>query len=101
MTDEERQAYADHRREQQRGPNRKRIIKQYGLTVEERDRIWKAQGECCAVCSHDEGVMTHDHNHYTGKFRGIICQRCNTALGMALDDPATLRALADYLDRNN
>jgi Recombination endonuclease VII len=45
--------------------------------------------------------LSIDHDHDTGKFRGVICSPCNRAIGFADDDPARLRALADYLDRAN
>jgi hypothetical protein len=40
-----------------------------------------------------------DHCHLTHAFRGWLCHQCNVALGMARDQPALLRALADYLER--
>lgn len=52
----------------------------------------------CEVCD-NEGTICFDHCHATEKFRGWICLQCNLALGLAKDNPATLRALADYLDR--
>ena len=41
-----------------------------------------------------------DHDHSTGEFRGWLCDDCNGALGKALDNPKTLRRLADYLERS-
>lgn len=61
------------------------------------------QGGRCAGCRTDdpgfrEGSMWPvDHDHSTGKLRGLLCHRCNTALGLLDDDPETLRRLADYL----
>jgi len=40
-----------------------------------------------------------DHNHRSGKARGVICQFCNRALGQALESPMRLRLLAEYLER--
>lgn len=54
--------------------------------------------QACEVCGGREEIH-FDHCHSTGRFRGWICQRCNVILGMARDDPALLRKLADYLDR--
>lgn len=64
----------------------------------------------CAVChsptprkvsrTGGEGEWTVDHDHKTGKVRGVVCHPCNTALGMADDSPERLRALADYLEKN-
>jgi len=61
----------------------------------------------CDVCGRTATVaskrlryrLAMDHDHRTGQFRGLICDPCNRALGFAGDDPARLRALADYLEQ--
>ena len=46
-------------------------------------------------------VWRVDHCHETGKFREYICDFCNNVLGRALDNPQTLRRLADYIERHD
>ena len=41
-----------------------------------------------------------DHDHSTGKVRGILCQNCNVAIGLLRDNPDLLRAAAEYLEEN-
>ena len=53
----------------------------------------------CEVCGL-EGTICFDHCHVTEKFRGWICNKCNTALGMVNDNPEVLRALAAYLEKS-
>ena len=61
----------------------------------------------CEICGTEETVTrsgrvrrpTIDHDHLTGRIRGGLCSRCNTGIGLLLDNPALLRAAADYLDR--
>jgi hypothetical protein len=77
----------------------------YGLTKEQWEAAFMAQGQKCAGCgtptpSSKRGWCT-DHCHATGKFRGIVCLQCNVALGMAKDDPERLRRLAVYLEERN
>jgi len=58
--------------------------------------------EFCEVCGQKNKTgkrLVFDHCHASGVFRGWLCHRCNVALGNVEDDPARLRALADYLER--
>jgi len=59
----------------------------------------KAQGGRCAICGSDGGVWTLvlDHDHETNRNRGMLCQRCNTGLGMFYDG-ALFEAAQKYLD---
>lgn len=71
----------------------------YGLTKQELDLLL-AQHEMCAICKTDawgkKGPQV-DHDHATGRVRGILCSNCNNGLGRFADDPVRLRAAADYL----
>lgn len=53
----------------------------------------------CAICgSHKQ--LVGDHNHQTGKPRGILCRNCNLAIGNMFDNPERLRAAAIYLENS-
>jgi hypothetical protein len=89
--------------EKARADRRRRALKDnYGLTVEEYDAMWAAQGEVCAICKRAEpmGRGWHvDHCHDSSVVRGILCSNCNVALGMLSDDADRLRAAVAYLER--
>lgn len=76
----------------------------YGITPEQWREKWYEQGGRCAICGTDEwnggkDKRPHaDHDHVTGRFRGILCGSCNPGLGRFRHDPALLRAAADYLE---
>jgi hypothetical protein len=74
------------------------VKRKYGLTLEEYKAIL-ARG--CAICgSHPGGRFIHlDHDHANGNVRDALCSGCNAGLGMFADDPARLRAAADYLEK--
>lgn len=55
--------------------------------------------ERCQICD-KRGRVCFDHCHATGKFRGWICNQCNTILGWVNDDPIRLRKLAAYLEKS-
>lgn len=73
----------------------------YGLTLADWDEMLELQGGGCAICSSRtsgsrKSWMT-DHDHKTGKVRGLLCVRCNNLLGMVDDSVATLFAAIQYL----
>lgn len=77
----------------------KQRIKNFGVTQEEYDRMLEAQNGVCAVCggSNKGKGLCVDHDHITGKVRGLLCHKCNLALGMAEDNLETLKNLVTYL----
>jgi hypothetical protein len=83
--------------------NRKSHLKRkYALTIEQYDQMLAKQGGGCAICGRPPrpDISLHvDHDHETGRIRGLLCFRCNNALGDFLDDESLLREAAGYLAR--
>lgn len=78
-------------------------LAKYGISAHDYDMLLAAQGGVCAVCQKDGrdrlGRRLHvDHDHETGVVRGLLCTRCNNAIGHAGDSASRLRELADYLE---
>lgn len=77
----------------------------YGISVDEYDRMFAAQGGRCAICRTAFGTDYKtcgkvDHCHITGRVRALLCTGCNTGLGCLRDDPALLRAAANYVEKH-
>ena len=80
---------------------------QRSMTVDDWCQMWTEQDGLCAMCHstgewHDRFKMSPlyvDHSHDTGLVRALTCGTCNTAIGHAKDDSATLRRMADYLEQ--
>jgi len=79
-----------------------RLRKAYGITLEEYEQMVEDRNGLCDGCKeapasgYNKGLYV-DHCHETGKVRGILCQQCNTALGMVRDRVETLHNLIAYL----
>jgi hypothetical protein len=81
---------------------RKEHIKgRYGLTIEQWQAMFDAQGRKCAICRRTDSGWKRgwhtDHDHETGRLRGILCHLCNRTLGNY--GPSRFQAFIDYLTR--
>ena len=77
-----------------------RLVANYGITPEEYQRIWDAQGRKCAICGNRPRTIRFavDHDHRTGEVRGILCKRCNKdLLGSGHDSVDVLFQAIEYL----
>lgn len=82
-------------------------LKNYGLTINDYDRMLAEQDGGCAICGVPPGQMepsnghrrllSVDHNHHTGVIRGLLCHKCNVGLGAFGDKLELVEAAADYL----
>lgn len=89
--------------------NRARKLKTFGLTLADYQQLLEDQHGVCAICNQPETAapamkyddttrpLAIDHDHTTGKVRGLLCHRCNVVLGLADDDPDRLETAARYL----
>ena len=76
---------------------RKYALRQkYGLSLEEYDTMMHKQNGACAICG-SNGRLHVDHNHDTGKVRGLLCMDCNTGIGKLQDSADLLKKAAEYL----
>jgi transcription elongation factor Elf1 len=79
------------------------LQKTYGVTTKDVERMRVEQDYECATCGEEEsgrGLFV-DHDHETGEVRGLLCQNCNTALGMAKDNVETLKNMIRYLEKED
>jgi hypothetical protein len=100
-------AYREKHREKVLEIERKSKLKMaYGITPEQYEHMLKKQDGKCAICSTKKpGGRTKmffiDHCHNNGNVRGLLCMRCNTGLGLFLDNPKFLLNAISYLKENS
>jgi hypothetical protein len=75
--------------------------KRYGLSENDFNRMLVQQNHKCSICYN---ALTHphvDHDHITGKVRGVLCGKCNKGLGFFSDNVTLLRSAITYLEEEH
>jgi hypothetical protein len=98
------QYYAAHK-EQKRNS---RLKQRFGIDAEEYQRLLTKQMDGCAICGttipggpgkRNPLGFAVDHDHKTGKVRGLLCRNCNTGIGLLKDKVSVIRNAVDYVER--
>lgn len=85
---------------QQEYERRLKLLNKYGISEAVWDAMYDLQGGRCAICQADFALVTKvcvDHDHTTGRVRGLLCNVCNQGLGYFADDVARLARAMEYL----
>lgn len=77
------------------------LKRKYGIDSVEYKTLFDKQKGCCAICGTTQcdrgGMLSVDHNHTTGKVRGLLCAKCNLLIADAKETILTLNKAIDYL----
>lgn len=89
--------------DQRRDKNYRHI---HNITLKQYNQIFKSQNGQCAICKTTKpggpgGRLHIDHDHDTDKIRGLLCSKCNSALGSFQDNPEILKSAIQYLEKHN
>lgn len=84
-----------------------RLRREYAMDEGDYSALLAAQAGRCAICGGVESAkrggsskrLAVDHDHQSGVVRGLLCQSCNTALGLMGDDPSRLLLAVEYLKK--
>lgn len=79
-----------------------RACRRRGITVEQYKILFEKQKGVCAVCKNrnNKKNLSIDHCHVTNKVRGLLCDNCNTALGLFKEDPCRMQEALIYLNKH-
>lgn len=75
----------------------------YGLILNDWNELFEKQQGCCAICGTHQSELERklfvDHDHTTGKLRGLLCSKCNTALGYLQENINIINSLLGYVQK--
>lgn len=84
------------------------LVKNYGITLEQYNTMLAVQNGVCKGCKKSEVArgkryrhLSVDHDHKTGKIRGLLCNKCNRSLGLLEDNFDCLVNLARYVQEHS
>ena len=89
-----------------RSDHNKHLLKNYGITVEDFERMVEVRANRCDICKRtpeevgDNRRLSVDHCHNTGKIRGLLCRWCNTAIGQLQDSVEVMENAVQYMKEN-
>lgn len=99
--------FAQRDRDRSREFSRSKMLAGFGLTEADFQNLLVEQRNACAICGNQFTVISGgrsragkvhvDHDHATGKVRGLLCMQCNALLGNARDNLTVLAGARDYL----
>jgi len=73
----------------------------YGISLEDYNEMFIKQNGCCKICKVHQSELTKklhvDHDHKTGKIRGLLCHNCNLAIGRLKENPEIIAAALEYV----
>ena len=95
----QRERYVRWRKSNPRGQRKWWLEYYYSVTLEQWDEMVIAQLGRCAICDLPADLVV-DHCHAAKRVRELLCSTCNSGLGHFKDDPARLRAAADYIEKH-
>jgi hypothetical protein len=92
----------EQRKRQYKSQKRRELFWRYGISAEDYEAMLVRQGGVCAMCGmeyHTGRLLCVDHDHATGKVRGLLCIRCNAGLGY-IESAEWMEAAMRYLAEN-
>lgn len=86
---------------------RNNLRRSFGMSLDEYQRLYDSQDGVCAICRKPESViragkvlsLAVDHDHTSGRIRGLLCNNCNRGVGLFSDDTTIISRAVEYLRR--
>jgi len=97
-----RKTFYDENPDRKIRAQRQQTLSRYGMTLADYEVMFQSQSGACKICGRPENdpgkLLSVDHCHdEQGFVRGLLCRKCNTAIGLLREDPAVVQRAADYV----
>lgn len=89
--------YQETRKTYWKRVSRKRVLAVYGISEIDFQKYFEQQDGKCAICQDMSDKLYVDHNHTTNEVRGLLCMKCNCALGLFNDSLTNLENATKYI----
>jgi hypothetical protein len=105
-----RKSYVKNRDKRRQARHKYELMRKYGLTVADYDRMFEAQGGVCKICKKPETrvsktgwtyLLAVDHDKITMQIGGLLCAKCNKAIGVFDHNEEWLSTAASYIKERN
>lgn len=81
------------------------LKREYNLTLDQYNQMLEQQNYSCLICEREQSIfdkkLSVDHDHKTGKIRGLLCSNCNAMLGHINDDIQKMKRAIKYLEERS
>jgi len=77
------------------------LLKKYKISEEDYDNLYKEQEGKCKICNVHYNSLVIDHNHNTNQVRSLLCDNCNTGIGMLKENIEIMKSAIEYLKYHN
>jgi len=96
----ERERLKDYRSRNKQKIRGKNFQDRYGIGLEDYEELKTRQHGKCGICKAEGRVLYVDHCHSTNVIRGLLCNGCNTGIGMLQDSIKVLKRAVKYLEKH-
>lgn len=95
-------SYRRHFDKNAKKSRQKKLKYNYGITIDEYNAMYEAQGGVCAICGNPNGEknLCVDHDHNSGKIRGLLCTDCNVGIGRLRDNLSIIQKAFLYIEKH-
>ena len=100
LKQQRQQYYQDNIKYYKTVNKKNRLLREYGISLNKYHNMLQQQDCRCAICNKRNKQLVIDHNHKTGKIKGLLCNKCNSGIGFLQDSVHIINKARIYLQND-